>query len=148
MICADLECLVTSHKDTNLAGLFVLEQSNVACSSLFPLFGLLLETEQFGAPVRVSSPSKRCIVNLSVTVSPATQIPTIGNGDQQHLQLEKLFFMFLASRCFDNLGELVDRSELRILLYKVHMSVFFTHPCWLVRRICTRLSTFTLALPA
>lgn len=55
---ADLECLVTSHQDTDLAGLLVLEQSDVACSTLFPLLGLPLESEELCTPAYREQPTQ------------------------------------------------------------------------------------------
>ena len=46
---ANLERLVPSHDQSNLLGLFVLEQTNIARSSLLPLKVGLDESEELGS---------------------------------------------------------------------------------------------------
>lgn len=49
MVGADLEGLVTSHHQTGLAIFLVLQQPDVASSTLLPFTGLTDELEQLGA---------------------------------------------------------------------------------------------------
>lgn len=46
---ADLKGLVTTHDQTGLAVLLVLEQADVTGTALLPLLGILLEDEELGA---------------------------------------------------------------------------------------------------
>lgn len=46
---ADLEGLVSAHDQASLAILLVLEQSNVAGTTLLPLLAVTVESEQLGA---------------------------------------------------------------------------------------------------
>jgi hypothetical protein len=46
---ADLECLVTAHNESRLAGFLVFEETNVTSTTLLPLVRLLDELEKLGA---------------------------------------------------------------------------------------------------
>lgn len=43
---ANLERLVAAHDDTDLLGLLMLEQANIASAALFPLFAARVEAEE------------------------------------------------------------------------------------------------------
>ena len=51
---ANLEGLVASHHETNLLGLLVLEETNVASSSFLPLGRATVETEELGTPMHIA----------------------------------------------------------------------------------------------
>lgn len=50
VVCADLESLVPTHNQADLAALLVSEQTDLAGTALLPLKVVLCETEKFGAP--------------------------------------------------------------------------------------------------
>lgn len=50
MVCADLECLIAPHHQTDLLRLLVREKTDIACASFLPLCGLGREPEQLGTP--------------------------------------------------------------------------------------------------
>lgn len=53
VVCAHLESLVSPHHQPDLCRLLVLQETHVSSSSLLPLLGLLLESEQLSSPVEL-----------------------------------------------------------------------------------------------
>jgi hypothetical protein len=49
VVSADLESLITTHDESSLAVLLVLEQSNIASASLLPLSRIAIKLEELGA---------------------------------------------------------------------------------------------------
>lgn len=47
---ADFQSLVSSHDQTSLAVVLVLEQLDITSAALLPLPGILVELEEFGSP--------------------------------------------------------------------------------------------------
>lgn len=48
VVCADLECLVSSHDQTGLAVFLVLQEAHISSASLLPVAGLAIKLEQLG----------------------------------------------------------------------------------------------------
>ena len=49
MVGADLQCLISSHDQSRLTVLLVLQESNITSPALLPLIGLLVELEELCA---------------------------------------------------------------------------------------------------